>query len=486
MPLKEPAMRQILAIFRKDARRLRLPVAAVWGLTALAGWADSQTSALASTSGVPDGVWALCWIYLTAAVIQQERLPGDCQYWLCRPYDWRCLLAAKALFVVVFAALPMAAAKAAALAVNGISPFSHLATVLSTVLLFTASVALIAAVLASVTASMLQFLWILLGAGALAAAAAFAGHGTAPLSLIVTAMAPVLLFQYRRRRTLLSRGILSGLALLMVAVPFENAWPESPGPVALSFDRSARTRIRFADAPYFPKAGLEGFYLPIRVDGLPSGAAVVSRRVALTIDAGEGRRWTSGWSTDGAVTAIDPLDDRRLLYANGAAWQYVNIDRAFYQPLKDTPVRIHVTADLVLLGGAQHAAIAGDGRTTRLPREGICEVRPLAIPLPGGLRGVAGIRNLGVFCAWPRPGPELAYVRGGPSASRSLLASSMDMLAGFDPSVWQRGAVVIPVHEAQPRFSVETWNAEARIERSFDIAGVRLSGYVVPRVTDPE
>jgi len=479
-------MRQILAIFRKDARRLRLPVAAVWGLTALAGWADSQTSALASTSGVPDGLWALCWIYVTAAVIQQERLPGDSQYWLCRPYDWRCLLTAKALFVAVFAVLPMTIAKAAALAVNGVSPLPHLAVVLSTVLLFTASIELIAAAVASVSASMMQFLWIGLGAGALAAAAAFAGHGTAPLGLTVAALVPVLLFQYRHRRTLLSRGILSGLALLTVAVPFQSAWPESPGPVALSFDRSARARIRFADAPYFPKAGLEGFYLPIRVDGLPPGAAVVSKRVALTIEAGEGRRWTSGWSTDDAVTAIDPLDDRRLLYANGAAWQYVNIDRAFYQPLKDTPVRIHVTVDLVLFGGARRAPIAGAGRTARLPREGICELRPLAVPLPGGVRGIAGLRNLGVFCAWPRPGPELAYVRGGPSASRSLLASSMDMLAGVDPSVWQRGAVVIPVREAQPRFSVETWNAEARLERAFDIAGVRLSGYVVPRVTDPE
>lgn len=479
-------MRQILAIFRKDARRLRTQIAAVWFLTALAGWADSQISALASTSGVPDAVWALCWIYLTAAAIQQERLPGDCQYWLTRPYDWRCLLAAKALFVAVFAVLPMAAAKAAALAVNGVSPFAHLAMVLSTVLLFTASITLIAAALASVAASMLQFLWILLGAGALAAAAAFAGHGAVPLGLAVAAMVPVLLFQYSRRRTLLSRGVLSALVLLAVAIPYENAWPESPGPVALSFDRSARTRIRFADAPYFPKAGLEGFYLPIRVDALPSGAAVVSKRIALTIDAGDGRRWTSGWSTDGAVAGIDPLNDRRLIYANGAAWQYVNIDRAFYQPLKDTPVRLHVTADLVLLGGAQRAAIAGAGRTVRLPWEGICEVRPLAIPLPGRVRGVAGVRSLGVFCAWPRPGPEVAYVRGGPSASRALLVSSMDMLAGFDPSVWQRGAVVIPVREGGPRFSVETWNAEARLERSFDIAGVRLSGYAVPRITDPE
>ena len=479
-------MRQIFAIFRKDARRLRTQIAAVWCLTALAGWADSQTSALASTSGVPDALWALCWIYVTAALIQQERLVGDRQYWLSRPYDWRCLLAAKALFVAAFAVLPMAAAKAAALAVNGVSPFPHLAMVLATVLTFIATVGLIAAVLAAVTESVLQFLGVLLAVGALAAAAVFTGRATVPLGLTVAAIVPILLFQYRRRRTLLSRGMLCGLALLTVAIPFGNAWPESPGPVTLSFDRNTRPRIRFADAPYFPKAGLEGFYLPIRVEGLPEGAAVISKRVALTIDAADGRRWTSGWSTEASVTAIDPLEERRLLYANGPAWQYVNIDRAFYEPLKDTPVRIHVATALLLLGREEQAAISTPGRNARLPMEGICEVRPVAVPLPGRVRGVAGIRGMGVFCAWPRPGPEVAYVRGGPSASRSPLASSPDMLAGFDPSVWRRGATVIAVREAQPRFSVETWNAEARIERSFDISGVRLRGYVVPRITDPE
>jgi hypothetical protein len=42
------------------------------------------------------------WIFLIAAVVLQERLPGTRQYWLTRPIGWRRLLAAKLLFVAVF------------------------------------------------------------------------------------------------------------------------------------------------------------------------------------------------------------------------------------------------------------------------------------------------------------------------------------------------------------------------------------------------
>ena len=50
-------------------------------------------------------------MYLGVSVVQQERVPGDRQYWLTRPYDWRCLLAAKNAFLLIFLAPPLIAAK---------------------------------------------------------------------------------------------------------------------------------------------------------------------------------------------------------------------------------------------------------------------------------------------------------------------------------------------------------------------------------------
>jgi hypothetical protein len=67
-----------------------------------------------------------------------------------------------------------------------------------------------------------------------------------------------------------------------------------------------------------------------------------------------------------------------------------------------------------------------------------------------------------------------------------LLSAGSGGPLSTDQSVWQRGAALIPVRDAEPRFTVETWRAEAWLERSFDIDDVRLSGYAAPRVTDPQ
>jgi len=47
-----------------------------------------------------------CWV-LAVTLIHEERLIGDEQYWLTRPYTWKDLVAAKALFLVVFVNVPL-------------------------------------------------------------------------------------------------------------------------------------------------------------------------------------------------------------------------------------------------------------------------------------------------------------------------------------------------------------------------------------------
>jgi hypothetical protein len=243
--------------------------------------------------------------------------------------------------------------------------------------------------------------------------------------------------------------------------------------------------LGYADVPIFPAYGREGLYLPVRVSGIPEGRAIVSQRVAATVDAAGGRSWNSGWTPAGALIGTDPLSDVRFLRAEGPAWQYLDLDRSFYQAEKETPSRIRVSIAVMLLGGLATGSMRGPARAGGLPLDGICETRP--IPIQSSARGTRDVRNLEVLCAWPKPGPDRAYVRlGSPEASRGLLTAGPGGLPVADPSAWIRGSAPLSVRAADPEFTIETWRAAGYFELSFDVSGARLRDYVLPRVTDPQ
>ena len=224
-------MRQVLAIFRKDVRRQWPRLAGALALTVLTGCVDSPDPA-GGIANLLYLVWTACWVYIGASVIQQESLPGDRQYWLTRPYDWRKLLAAKVLFIILFAALPLIATKAAVLWANGTPPLRYAPAILSRSLAFTGAVGLLAGALAAVTGTLTQFLWGFLALAGLEAAAIALGvnyggdwgavawiRSAMVEMLIAAAGVAVLLLQYRRRRTFVSRAILSVTALLVAVCP---------------------------------------------------------------------------------------------------------------------------------------------------------------------------------------------------------------------------------------------------------------------------
>jgi len=72
----------------------------------------------------------LAWWYLIAAVIHEEALPGNRQYWLTRPFSRRDLLAAKAIFILVFICLPDFCTEVAVLLLRGKSPLGYLPDIL--------------------------------------------------------------------------------------------------------------------------------------------------------------------------------------------------------------------------------------------------------------------------------------------------------------------------------------------------------------------
>src|SRR5215475_12083909 len=149
-------MFRILALLRKDVRRLWPQAAAVSVLMAAAALLDPTYSGRPAPyydtlSGL--ALPLVCWLLVISA-IHQEKLPGSRQYWLTRPYAWTELLASKVLFVAAFINLPLAVYHVAVCAAVGVPIADHLQALLWRQFFFTAFYILPAAALAAITRSL--------------------------------------------------------------------------------------------------------------------------------------------------------------------------------------------------------------------------------------------------------------------------------------------------------------------------------------------
>src|SRR5580698_9053189 len=100
-------MKRAIAIFRKDARHLWAQI--VTFLATLILFACEDPAYVIHDGQTVVGEQFLlylmlplaCWLLVTS-LMQAEKTVGDEQYWLTRPYGFRDVLSAKALFLVVF------------------------------------------------------------------------------------------------------------------------------------------------------------------------------------------------------------------------------------------------------------------------------------------------------------------------------------------------------------------------------------------------
>lgn len=106
-------MKQALHIFRKDLRHLWpyiyivLLLMAANVLVEIRAWTGPAANSLFSTLGLVTMLLPLSIALLVALLVFQEALPGDRQFWLSRPYDWKALLASKLLLVVLTINIPL-------------------------------------------------------------------------------------------------------------------------------------------------------------------------------------------------------------------------------------------------------------------------------------------------------------------------------------------------------------------------------------------
>ena len=386
-------MNQILTIFKKDARHLWPEILASVVLTVALvliypnTWLPQQYPgvllsqiATALVVLVPVG-----WCVLITRLIQSESLVGDRQFWITRPYEWKKLLAAKALFLLVFLSIPTFTAHAVLLREAGFHPLSYLPGLLYNLLLLTGVLVLPLIALATITSTFvrmtLTLLGVIIGIAAMAAlAATFSMQGANTpgdddhwsFILFVSIFLTVILLQYATRRLWLSRTILAAVALfgvLMAFVPLDGyfvplAYPQpasGAAPVQLSYPSTSPLGIT-TDLNYGKEKEVS-IGIPIGVSGIAAGQAVSPDNVLVSIDAPNGLHWTSRWQ---------PVYNDRLLPTTPFTRINVQIDHAFFNQVQSMPLSVHLTFALSQLQSGPTTQLPVGERDFTLPGIGIC------------------------------------------------------------------------------------------------------------------
>ena len=438
-------MRLVLHIFIKDARRSWWEIAVSLGL--LAGVARMDATRVGFVPGAMEGwlnlILPAVWAYLVALVVHDESLVGDRQFWLTRPYPWPALLAAKALFVLVFVHLFAFAADVAMVASRGFDPLAYLPQLLLKQLVLAAALTVPAAALGAVTRNLPQFIF----AGvAIATVCLFSLAQIEPPSpwvpvdevrraLVLAVLAPfgtlIVLLQYARRWTAPSRvlGLTGALLAGMLFMYLPHSFSASLGCGTSQAPAAGRTlSIRVAPrnepGPHdgYPRY-IEQIGIPVVVSGIPENTTIEFDPLAFAIIGPGGERWEAKKPRErwDAETVSDWLSVERV---NGEGWQSLILGRSVYERIKGLKVSLvsEVTATLY------------------------SEEKPIWMPVMSGWRNVPGLGRcssvinedrgdgmLDVFCESPADIAPLVRVRlENPASGRAWnqqLGDSMSHMA---------------------------------------------------------
>ena len=387
-------MRQVLNIFRKDTRQfwpeiaVSVVIAIAFVLVYPSQWKVShdQSADLRALDFVAILMLLLImsWWLLIARVILAESLVGDRQFWLTRPYEWKSLLAAKAIFLAVWIGVPYLLTQSYLLAEAGFHPLSYipglLYELLCVFLIFVVPVFCVAAVTSNFTRLVLT----LLGCFVLFVVFMFLVYGlphgymtSGPYPnallypLLFAGCAVALTVQYATRRTWLTRGLLIGLSALLALTVFgyhmqslvDRAYQRpSAGSAAPLIITSIPTAAHPVEARTWDKE--DYIDLPVQYSGVADGYAVFGDDLKFTITAADGSRWTSQWQGI----------HEQILPGSQYAGIHMMIGPDIYDKFKQGPVTLQVTfavsryqADTVtqMPFPARDTAVAGIGYCTQ-------------------------------------------------------------------------------------------------------------------------
>jgi hypothetical protein len=340
----------------------------------------------------------MAWWYLASLAVYAEPIPGNRQFWITRPYRRTSLLGAKLLFVAAFVSFPLMLADSFILILKGFSPLENPAGLLWHALMIFAVILLPMIALASITEGFAtgtlaglvtigSFLGLDSVLSSLDTYTSFRGKVTwiaasVGVLIVLPAVLAIVILQYRARRTAISRLIfVCAVAVLALCgdrlLPGYTSWVLQTHLLGSRIDTSSIS-VAFspgsAPEPTSPRSRwikmppeLARVTLPIRSYGAPPGTTVVADVMLgeLTLPNGKVSK-TSLWF--GASQDV-------------MAWNDAFLERSVFERIKDTPMRMHLTVYLTVLGDPHTVSVPFGGGPYRVPGVGMCGF------FPGGFGG---------------------------------------------------------------------------------------------------
>jgi hypothetical protein len=333
-------MKQILAIFKKDARHLWPEIlASLAMLAALAYFYPDQwrnARGYEAHSFSPGGLFShsrdflsgclivlvpLSWFVLISRLVHVERLVGNTQFWVTRPYQWAKLLAAKALFIGVFLYVPFLIAQCALLAEAGFNPLTYIPGLFLNFIFATFILVLPLGAFSSLTSSFGKVILLLLALIFYIAAAAwiysqlpfeFTSGPSGPIAdllsfiSLICGFSAVVFVQYAIRRTRLAWMLLAALCVLLTALAFVNPdrWLMARHFPVQSANASGEVEFNYAGtATHEPSVveaeekGVLDISVPVSAGGFNGGIAIQPVALKASLDAPGGAHWESPWQS---------------------------------------------------------------------------------------------------------------------------------------------------------------------------------------------
>ena len=406
-------MKQMAHIFWKDVRLYWIEILATISVTALfvwlypISWGDSPTiSVWPWVPGATAALLPVSWLVMITRVIHAEGLVGERQFWITRPYRWPQLLGAKVLFIAAFLCVPFILAQCMLLREAGLHPLSHVAGLFFSMLLTTGIAVLPMACLAAVTSNfektLLALLVLILFVGGVAylnsflptsSGADFIGDEVT-FVVAISVFVAVLFIQYSRRSTALARTLLAALAVTFSAIGLigpeewavKSIYPESTAATGARLAFRQVTSISSTTTSDLVDPREVTIVFPVAMSGVAPDAAVRMDDARVRFTSAHGVGWTSYWqNASGTWLPEEP-----------AGIVSLKISRSFYDRMKDTPLKVELSAAQTLLkaGTVKHLTLSSN-----------------RFELPGGsLCRVSGSWEMDLSCLSPMRQPPLMLI----------------------------------------------------------------------------